>query len=213
MNLKRIKCVALDFDNTLYSHGNWGDEEVLYAKFLEEQNILPEIENGMDKIKHMRSLYPNFHLIQTMYGYFRDNGIDERAFRKFNDENISNIITDEIVFIDPKIISDLAKRYRVFVISDSQTSYLEHYLKYAGISLDNFEGIYSNEYTDEGYTKIPMMKKILNETGLKAEEIIMVGDSEKSDIVPAKLVGFQTYHVKDVFDTSEFLEKLIEVRA
>lgn len=213
MNLKRIKCVALDFDNTLYSHGNWGDEEVLYAKFLEEQNILPEIANGMDKIKYMRSLYPNFHLIQMMYGYFRDNGIDEAVFRKFNDENISNIITDEIVFIDPKIISDLAKRYRVFVISDSQISYLEHYLKYAGISLDNFEGIYSNEYTDEGYTKIPMMKKILNKTGLKPEEIIMVGDSEKSDIVPAKLVGFQTYHVKDVFDTSEFLKKLIEVRA
>lgn len=212
MNLKKIKCVALDFDNTMYSKGTWANEPLLQAKFLEEQNILPEIKNGLDKLKYMKSLYPNFHSIQTMYAFMHDNGIDDSAFRKYNEENISDIITDDIVFINPKIIEELSKKYRVFVISDSQKSYLEHYIKYAKIDINNFEGVYANEYNDEGYTKIPMMEKIINKTGLKPEEIVMVGDNEKTDIVPAKLVGLQTYHVKDVFDTEAFLKKLIDLK-
>lgn len=212
MNLKKIKCVAIDFDNTMYSHGNWADEVVLYSRFLEEQNILPELKTGEEKLKYIKSLYPNYHLIQMVYGYLHDNNIDDSLFRKFNDDNISDIITSEIVFINPKVIEELAKNYKIFVVSDSQIPYLEHYLKYAGIGLDNFAGILSNEYNDEGYTKIPMMKKVLKMTGFKPNEVIMVGDSEKSDIVPAKLVGLQTYLVKDVHDTENFLQKLIDLK-
>ncbi len=213
MNLKKIKCVAIDFDNTMYSYGNWQDEDVLYARFLEQQNYLPEYKTGKEKLDYIETLYPNYHLIQRMYAYMHDNNIDDKTFRKFNDENISDIVKEDTVFINPEIIDKLAKNYKIYVISDSQVTYLEHYLKYAKISLNNFEAIYSNEYNDEGYTKIPMMRKILKETGLKPNEIVMVGDSEKSDIVPAKLVGFQTYHVKDVYDTEDFLQKLIDLKA
>lgn len=213
MNLKKIKCVAIDFDNTMYSYGNWQDEDVLYARFLEQQNYLPELKTGKEKLDYIEKLYPNYHLIQRMYAYMHDNNIDDKDFRKFNDENISDIVKEDTVFINPEIIDKLAKNYKIYVISDSQVTYLEHYLKYAKIRLDNFEAIYSNEYNDEGYTKIPMMRKILKETGLKPNEVVMVGDSEKSDIVPAKLVGFQTYHVKDVYDTEEFLQKLIDLKA
>lgn len=213
MNYKKIKCVVLDFDNTLYSYGNWEDEHVLYAKFLEQENILPEIKDGEEKLKYMRTFYPNFHLIQTMYAYLHDNNIDDKAFRDFNEENIADILTDEIVFINPKVIEKLAQNYKVYIISDSQMSYLNYYLKYAGVDLSNFSGILSNGYDDEDYTKIPMMKKVLKETGLKPEEVVMVGDNPKTDIAPAKLVGFQTHLVEYVSDTEKFLNKLINLKS
>lgn len=213
MNYKKIKCVILDFDNTLYSYGNWDDEHRLYEKFLEQENFLPEINGGEEKLKYMRSLYPNYHLVQTMYAFMHDNNIDDKPFREFNDKNISNIITDEIVFIDPKVIEELAKSYKVYVISDSQISYLNYYLEYAGVKLSNFTGILSNEYNDEGYTKIPMMKKVLKETGFKPDEIVMVGDNPKTDIAPAKLVGLQTHLVEFVSDTEKFLNKLINLKS
>lgn len=213
MNYKKIKCVVLDFDNTLYSHGNWEDEHRLYEKFLERENILPEIKGGEEKLKYMRSFYPDYHIIQTMYAYMHDHNIDDKVLREFNEENISNILTDEIVFINPKVIDELAQNYKVYIISDSQMSYLNHYLKYAGVKLSNFTGILSNDYSDEDYTKIPMMKKVLKETGLKPEEIVMVGDNPRTDIAPAKLVGFQTHLVELVSDTEKFLNKLISLKS
>lgn len=57
MNYKKIKCVILDFDNTLYSYGNGDNEPILYAKFLEQENILPEIKGGEDKLKYIFVLY------------------------------------------------------------------------------------------------------------------------------------------------------------
>lgn len=208
MKLNKIKCVVLDFDNTMYSYGEWANEDILTERFLHEQNLLPGIEN---KVEYLSKLYPQYHIIQFVFAYLHDNNIDDSAFRKFNNENISEIRKPETVFIKPEIIKEISKKYKLFMISDSFKSYLLYYLDYAKINKDWFDDILQNQYDDEGYTKIPMMKTVLEQTGLKPEEIVMVGDSEKSDILPAKIVGFQTYHVKDVFDTEKFLNRLLEV--
>ena len=208
MKLNKIKCVVSDFDNTMYSYGEWANEDILTERFLHEQNLLPGIEN---KVEYLSKLYPQYHIIQFVFAYLHDNNIDDSAFRKFNNENISEIRKPETVFIKPEIIKEISKKYKLFMISDSFKSYLLYYLDYAKINTDWFDDILQNQYDDEGYTKIPMMKTVLEQTGLKPEEIVMVGDSEKSDILPAKIVGFQTYHVKDVFDTEKFLNRLLEV--
>lgn len=208
MKLNKIKCVVLDFDNTMYSYGEWANEDILTERFLHEQNLLPGIEN---KVEYLSKLYPQYHIIQFVFAYLHDNNIDDSTFRKFNNENISEIRKPETVFIKPEIIKEISKKYKLFMISDSFKSYLLYYLDYAKINKDWFDDILQNQYDDEGYTKIPMMKTVLEQTGLKPEEIVMVGDSEKSDILPAKIVGFQTYHVKDVFDTEKFLNRLLEV--
>lgn len=212
MDLKKIKCVVLDFDGTMYSDGDWSNEPKLFGQYLLSKNYLPEFETADAKMAHLDEIYPNYHIIQQMFAFLKDNGIDDRDFRKFNDENIYEIRSDNIVFLKPEAISELAKSYKIYLISDSAVPYLEFYLDFAGIEKRNFEAILSNEYKDEGFTKIPMMKKILAETDLKPAEVIMIGDSEKSDIVPAKLIGFQTCHVKHVSDTEKILKKLIRIK-
>ena len=47
MNLKKIKCVIVDFDETLYSNGDSSVEE--YEDYLVEKNLLPEIPDKYEK--------------------------------------------------------------------------------------------------------------------------------------------------------------------
>lgn len=212
MNLKKIKCVILDFDDTLYSNGDWSTEGEVFGGYLVKENLLTEYPTIDEKLNYLKSIYPEYHTVQCIFAYLHDNGIDDSSFRKYNEENICEIRGKDIVFIEPKYISNLAKGFKVYLLSDSFRNYLDFYLNYAKIDKTKFQDIVSNQYNDEKLSKIPMMKKILEDTGLKANEIVMVGDSEKADIIPAKLLGFQTYHVKDVFDTQDFLQKLIDLR-
>ena len=209
MELEKIKCVILDFDNTMYSYGDWTRGDALTEEFLKEQKILPGVEN---KLEELKKIYPDLHLYQRVFAYFRDNGLDDGVYRKFNNERIPDIRTKDTVFIKPEIIEKISKKYKLFMISDSFLSYLLYYLELNKIDKDWFDGIYQNNYEDDDYTKIPMMKKVLTNTGFKPDEIVMVGDNELTDIVSAKSLGYQTYHVKDVFDTENFLNELIKFK-
>ena len=212
MNLNKIKCVVLDFDGTMYSYGDWSNEPKLFGSYLVSKNYLPECDGWENKMARLAEIYPQYHIIQQMFAFLADNGIDDSEFRKFNDENICEIRTNEIVFLKPETIDKLAESYKVYIISDSAIPYIEFYLDHAKIDKSKFQAILTNEYRDEGYTKIPMMKQIIKETGLSPDEIIMVGDSERSDIVPAKLLGIQTHHVKVVEETEKILKKLIRIK-
>ena len=213
MNIKKIKCIILDFDGTMYSNGAWLYEiEHFIGGFLDKNNILSECKTQEEKQTYLNKRYPQYHIMQQIYAYLHDSGIDDSEFRKYNQNNICEIRSTETTFINHEIISKIAKHYNLYMISDSAVPYLEFYLDYAGIDKNNFIKILSNEYTRGDYTKIPMMKKVLQETGLKPDEIIMIGDSEKSDIVPAKLMGFQTAHIEHVSDTEKLLNKLIRFK-
>lgn len=213
MNLKKIKCVIVDFDETLYSNGVWIDEAEFFAKYLDDRNLLPEVVGWKEKTKYLQKKYPTYHIIKQIFAYLHENGVDDSDFRKFKHDNICEIRGEDTVFIKPQIIKELAKFYPVYILSDSDIPYIEFYLKEAGIDKKFFAGIYANTYDDEGYTKIPVMRRVLDETGLKPEEIIMIGDSQNSDIRPAKLVGFQTKHVKSVYETEELLQEFINLKS
>lgn len=213
MNKKKIKCIVMDFDNTLYSNGDWSHEHETFGKYFVEKGLLPEYETAEEKLAYIEELYPQYHIIQGTFAYLRDNGIDDSEYRQFNEDNICEIRGDDTVFVDAKVISELSKYYKLYVISDSSQSYLRFYMEDAGINLNNFEEILSNDYSDECYTKLPMMKKVLKDTGLKPDEILMIGDSAKSDITPAKLMGFQTQLVANGFETEKILQELNNLKS
>ena len=211
MNLKKIKCVIVDFDETLYSYGDSSTEE--YEYYLVEKNLLPEILDKYEKGKYLKKIYPNYHSIKAIFAYLHDNNMDDSEFRDFYNRVVWDVRTEKTVFIDPNVIKELSKYYPVYIVSDSSKKYLEFYLGEAKINKSWFAGIYSNTYDDETYSKIPVMKRVMNETGLKPNEIIMIGDSENSDIKPAKLLGFQTKHIKNVFETTEILQELTNLKS
>ena len=213
MNLKKIKCVIVDFDATLYSYGDWSKEPEFFGNYLVDRNILPEISGWEKKINFLQEKYPPFHIIKFIFAYLHDNNIDDSDFRKFNNEHICEIRGENTVFIKPEIIKEIAKHYPIYIVSDSSVPYIEKYLKFAKIDKKLFSGIYENEYNDETYSKISIMKKVLIESGVKPNEVIMIGDSEASDIRPGKLLGFQTKLVETVFETEQILQDLVNLKS
>lgn len=211
MNLKKIKCIIVDFDSTLYSYGDSSSED--YEDYLVEKNILPEIPDKYEKRDYLKGLYPKYHTIKAIFAYLHDNNIDDAGFREFYNREIWEIRTKDTVFIKPEIIKEISKYYPIYIVSDSSVAYLEYYLGESNIDKNWFSGIYSNTYDDETYSKMPVMKIIQNETGVKPNEIIMIGDSEYSDIQPAKLLGFQTQHIKHVSETEKILQDLINIKS
>jgi len=209
MELQKIKCVVIDFDNTLYSGGDWTEEDAFYDKFLEREKFLPE---GKRNVAYVMSLYPKYHSLQAIYAYMQDNGLDDRIFEKFEATQIYDFVNKDTVFIEPSILSELSKYYKLYLLSDSSKEYLAKHMKTGGIDQKNFVKVMSNQYTPGDLTKLPMMKQILQETKLNPDEIVMVGDSELCDKEPAEKLGFQTYVVDNVFDTSNFFEKLIALK-
>ena len=197
MELEKIKCVILDFDNTMYSYGDWTRGDALTEEFLKEQKILPGVEN---KLEELKKIYPDLHLYQRVFAYFRDNGLDDGVYRKFNNERIPDIRTKDTVFIKPEIIEKISKKYKLFMISDSFLSYLLYYLELNKIDKDWFDGIYQNNYEDDE----KMDNKNLNtydEIFEKAHKYVVIRD--RIDAIHQELLN--------KIDSPDIKEKIIKI--
>ena len=133
---------------------------------------MPEILDKYEKGKYLKKIYPNYHSIKAIFAYLHDNNMDDSEFRDFYNRVVWDVRTEKTVFIDPNVIKELSKYYPVYIVSDSSKKYLEFYLGEAKINKSWFAGIYSNTYDDETYSKIPVMKRVMNETGLKKYAVI-----------------------------------------
>ncbi len=112
----------------------------------------------------------------------------------------SIIVYDEVV----KTLEALKKEYKLFLISNLASPYKEPIFSNG---LDQYfeEMIFS---CDCGFLKpeIDIFKKVENITQCKANEILMVGDSFKSDVMGAKSVGWNYLKINRHISISEKYE-------
>lgn len=112
----------------------------------------------------------------------------------FNVDKFENQIKEEIqntfVYDDVyKCLDILSKKYELFLLSNISTIYKESYYN---LNLDNY--IKTPFFScDIGYRKpdVGSFKHVLSETGLKSNEVIMIGDSYKSDFLGAQNAGIK----------------------
>ena len=74
-----------------------------------------------------------------------------------------------------------------------------------------FFRLISNDFSSYDLSKVPFMAEIVRNGGYMPQEVIMIGDSYNHDIVPAKKLGIQSVHVKDVSDTEFVIRNLLSV--
>ena len=68
-------------------------------------------------------------------------------------------------------------------------------MKELNISYSWFKGIYSNKFMLKDMTKKPYYTKIIEREKCKPNEVYVFGDSNKSDIVPAKELGMNGFEI------------------
>ena len=205
MELDKIKCVIFDFDCTLYSNGDWSKEDEYFAKFLEENNIYDI------SMEELYKKYPYFHKMQASLAYAREKGLDDSLFFDYVDKNIYDITESELEIINPQLLYNLANFYDLYLLSDSNESYLDYYFKLFNIDKSVFKECISNEYKREDMSKAPYMLKILSYGKYNSDEILMVGDSFEFDIIPARKVGIKSYLVGHVSETENLIKNLIDI--
>lgn len=191
------KLIIFDLDGTLYSF-----EEGSFAKSDLKKNILLNakafIKNRLNK-----NDYEAEKILSEINEKFGENisvALEEMfsidRFEYFN--TVWNIDPKGIVRPNPTLKEILGKlvnnEYTLVVVSDAPRIWISNVLRYLNI-FDNFEkNIFSGEldYRKSNGNALNQVLKILK---YKPEDSIVVGDQEKTDIIPAKELGATTVYI------------------
>jgi putative hydrolase of the HAD superfamily len=107
-------------------------------------------------------------------------------------------IKEGLLYPYPNVVStlnELKKKYKIAILSDAPR--IQVWIRLAAMNIqDKFDIVVT---FDDTKTRKPSRKPFLyalKRLGLKPEECLMVGDSLKRDIAPAKKLGFRTAFAK-----------------
>lgn len=207
LDLTQVKAVIFDFDDTLYSGGDWSDFFDICTEFL----VAKGFGNSKNEIFDMlEAKYPNIHNFgMRVCNYAKENGYDVNILYDYLNENIYDISNANFEFMDYAFLEKLSKLMPIYLVSNSPENYVKHYAKEFGINLNFFEKVYYNRHEGEDFSKLFYIKKCIELAGVLPEETLMVGDDLYSDIHFGKLAGCQTFYVTRAKDTEKLIKKLI----
>lgn len=208
-NAKKIKCVILDLDGTLYSDGDWSNADEINLKFIKDNGYF---SGSYEDFCSQDIFDKDWHFTQMIYYYLKKNNVPISVFRDYLNKNFYNFMTEKTRTINAVLVFKLSKYCKVYVLSDSSYNYVCHYLDLFKIKREWLSGVVVNDYESDDMTKIHAMKKIQDTENLKPNEIVMIGDSYVHDIVPASKLKFGTVWVQDVRDTESAIEEIIEAK-
>ncbi|MEA3323092.1 MAG: HAD family hydrolase [Patescibacteria group bacterium] len=201
--MRKNKLIIFDLDGTLYkfrggSFINSGLQKIVL------QNASQYIQIKLHKTEKDASVL--LKNIQKLYGENISIALEKKynCSRREYFDFVWNIDAKGLIVGSSKmknVLNRLSKKYQLLLISDAAFVWIENALK--ELELESFfEGkilsgdgnkrkIFENRFVD-----IPKQYNVL------PENIISIGDQEKTDILPAKKIGFKTIYVKGVKESS-----------
>ena len=130
-----------------------------------------------------------------MSGIRPEMKISIKDFLDWESSCIEPVDIDPNETVNTTFLKQLCKDHTVYIVSNSLSNHIKHYMKVLGISHSWFKGVYSNRFMKKDMTKKPYYKKIIERENCKPNEVYVFGDSNKSDIVPAKELGMNGYEI------------------
>jgi len=203
-----VKGIFFDVHGTLIEKGGMETFERGCAKvvaFLDSNGISLSNEEYKEvciaNLKKHRKDYQELNEV-SFYGWYKgilnDLGIsdpDEAWIDQLNEEWMRTFI-ETTTEIQPakQVLSELKPLYRLGVISNSLGRNTEVDLVRAGLR-DFFEVLIVSSELGKRKPHPKIFQSALEAMGLKAEEVIMVGDNLQEDIVGAKNAGMKTVYL------------------
>ncbi len=193
--ISMLKVVIFDFDNTLYDNVDWGKE---WAEFV------------IKKIEGLLSFLPKNKVKKLMekYGLHSTNGrLFEKAFKLFASDDIPlttkdfRNLTATFLYepdwtgaktIPNELLRELAKKYKLYIVSNSSESVIRFDCEKLGIDTTVFSDIIQNRFDPKDLSKKADYLAVMKRENATAGETLVVGDSDFYDIDPAKEVGTHT---------------------
>lgn len=208
LNVSKIKIVVFDFDETLYSGGDWSRYFRYCTGALIEKGLFEKPEDVFEEFAKYFDETERFGL--RVAKYLKMKNMDIGFYRDYLNDHIYDIGLDHVEAIENKLLLELKKKYKVFMLSDSPRKHIEFYMDKFGFSKEAFDEIYLNTFREGDFSKSVYLKQIMEKYGVQPDEILMVGDSEISDIKPAKELSIQHFHVHSLDDTKNVVKLLLK---
>ena len=209
---REFDLIIFDLDGTLYQINNEMDQvypraaiqllasktgrdiQKIESEFLRKKNELQTILNGKPT-----------STLALLYFY-------DVSFEEFEDTIDSMIEVAKYIKPDPKTIdtiSAIRNHYPLFLYTTNNSKVSERILNHLGLS-EFFPLEKRFTFSDAGKLELQRKEKlqfvkpglrgfthILQMYNVRPERVLMVGDSETSDITPAWQSGIHTYHITD----------------
>ena len=195
MKLEGIKNIIFDLGGVIIGL----DQQITIRAF---QELFQENFDTMEKELHNTGILEKFEI----------GTISETAFISFFKKYRAHLTTKEIteawnaMLLDIPIekifkIKKLAKKYRVFLLSNTNAihmDFINHYVL-ENFNLSSMEAIFEKAYYSyKLHLRKPnpeIFSAILKDKNLKAEETLFIDDSEEH-IISAKQLNLNTYYLK-----------------
>jgi putative hydrolase of the HAD superfamily len=200
-----VKAIIFDLDNTLI--------DFMKMKKLSCEAAMDAMISAGLKIERKKGMKILFQL------YF-EHGLEyQKIFQAFLKKVLGKIdygimasgivayrrVKEGLLYPYPNVVStlnELKKKYKLAILSDA--SRIQVWLRLVSMNIqDKFDIIVT---FDDTKTKKPSKKPflyVLRKLKLNSEDCLMVGDSLKRDIAPAKKLGFKTAFAKYGLNTTE----------
>ena len=210
------KVVIFDFDGTFYSGEQAFSKlesfinknrrkfmprltDYQYAKISKENPEWKKVYNGseiVDLMYDLKEKYPQFD-------------ISVKDFWNWQNSTPDPLVIDKKLLVDNDYLKDICKKYPVYIVSNSSPTHICYYMEMFGIDKNWFKEIISNRFTAKDRTKEHYYKRILEKENCKPENTIVLGDSDKNDLEPARKLNINTCLILDATTIPEKLNPFL----
>jgi len=112
-------------------------------------------------------------------------------------------------YVSNEVIKDFAQLAPLYIVSNAPANNIERQLKQvAQINTSLFKAICTNPHKACCPDKSYVLKQIMQVEGIEPNEMLMIGDSLHSDIMPAKKMGCHTYQIKNINELPKIISFL-----
>lgn len=203
----KIKLIIFDFDMTIYEGENWAHWNEYLEKFL-KYLIEDEKERLAFQKKYDIKYGTNLQYIVQAEG--EEFGRVTRCM-EFMSQEFYPLDLPHLKHLDNSYFEELSKKVKLAIVSNSSKEYVLHYLNIFGIDAKHFTYVMSNEYQLGNFSKGVNYEKIMREQNLAPDQVLVIGDSYRTDIEPALQLGQHGEQVGSIHEVKKAVNRYLEL--
>ena len=208
MMKNNIKIIIFDFDGTIHTGEKW----INWLEYMRNvlKNTLPQYnEKQIKDFLEKYNLAYNCNTSDLAYALIQEFGTAQNML-EYLSKNIYILDYPNLKVISTAFLDELTKKYTLYIVSNSPAEWIERHLKNWKIDKKYFKNIYFNQFNAKNPTKSFIYEEIIKNEKVLPEEVLVIGDNIKDDLLPAQKLNMQTFHttqINDIYSYFGYTEK------
>lgn len=208
--ISEVKVIIFDFDETMYYSPNIRNDHLHFIK-----KTIMRLGKKSEKQAEKLMRDTGFTAENKKGGSFSSQlsvfGIEKKDWDDYRTKNYYGPAPSETEIVPNFLYKKLSKVFSTYIVSNEIMSNLKEKALKNNIDLTAFKEIYAPKPEEASCypVKKELYKIIQDREEVKFDEILVVGDRLKVDIVPMLELGGSGVLVKNVQEVSELIEQLL----